>query len=74
MTNQFGVVLRETKNKLVETMNASGLPIDAIDMLLGELKLAVHAQAEAEYQAEIAQPKESGEPLPLSGELKNNRS
>ena len=65
MTKPFGVVLRETRDKLVETLNASGLPIDAIDMLLGELKLTVHAQAEQEYQNELA--KIQKEPIEETG-------
>ena len=46
----FGVATRETREKLFNVLNESGLPIDAIDMLLGEMKMGIHAQAEQEYQ------------------------
>ena len=51
----FRRVVRETKQQIIDAMNASGLPIDVMDMMLGELHNVVHAQAEAEYQQEMMQ-------------------
>ena len=53
MGKKFSVVIRETREQVIKVLNESGLPIDAIDMMLGELKTVVHAQAESEYAAEI---------------------
>lgn len=54
----FGVALRETREKIIETLNTSGLPIDAMDMLLGEIRAVVHGQAEQEYMIEMQKQKE----------------
>lgn len=49
----FSIALRETREKLVEILNASGLPIDVIDMVLGEIRTVVHAQAEQEHAKQL---------------------
>lgn len=54
MEQAFCIGIRETKEKLLAVLNQSGMPIDVMDMMLGELKGIVHAQAEAEYQMELA--------------------
>ena len=59
MEKAFSVGLRETRDKLVKVLNESGLPIDVMDMMLGELKNTVHAQAEAEYQMELAKAEQA---------------
>ena len=51
----FSQALRLTKAKITQALNESGLPIDAMDMMLGEIKLIVHTQAEAEYAAMMQQ-------------------
>lgn len=61
MEKSFGRILRETKEKLVEVLNQSGLPIDVMDMLLSELKAVVHNQAQAEYEAELHKQQEQKE-------------
>lgn len=53
MSKTFSIALRETRDRIVETLNSSGLPIDALDMVLGEIKMIVHAQAEQEYAKQL---------------------
>ena len=53
MDKPFSVSFRETKDKIVDVLNGSGLPIDVLDMVLGEIKMVVHAQAEQEYAKHI---------------------
>lgn len=53
MDKPFSVSFRETKDKLVDVLNGSGLPIDVLDMVLGEIKMVVHAQAEQEYTKQL---------------------
>lgn len=57
----FCIGLRETRNKLVKDLNESGLPIDVMDMLVGELKMIIHEQAEKEYQEVLKAEKEKEE-------------
>ena len=54
----ISIAIRQTKKNIVEILNKSGLPIDVIDMLLGELKEIVHTQAESEYQNELLKQQE----------------
>lgn len=53
MNKPFSVALRETRDKIVEILNSSGLPIDALDMLLIQIQTAVHTQAEQEYAKQL---------------------
>ena len=53
MDKPFSVSFRETKDKIVDVLNGSGLPIDVLDMVLGEIKMVVHAQAEQEYTTQL---------------------
>lgn len=53
MDKPFSVSFRETKEKIVDVLNGSGLPIDVLDMVLGEIKMVVHAQAEQEYAKQL---------------------
>lgn len=53
MDKPFSVSFRETKDKIVDVLNGSGLPIDVLDMVLGEIKMVVHAQAEQEYAKQL---------------------
>ena len=53
MDKPFSVSFRETKDKIVDVLNGSGLPIDVLDMVLGEIKMVVHAQAEQEYAKQV---------------------
>lgn len=55
MDKPFSVSVRETKEKIVAVLNASGLPIDVLDMVIGEIKLVVHTQAEQEYISQKAE-------------------
>lgn len=48
-TKPFAIAYREIKTKIIEVINESGLPLDAIDLILGEIKSVVHSQAETEY-------------------------
>ena len=50
----FSIALRETRRKLVDVLNNSGLPIDVMDMVVGDLARVVHQQAESDYQADLA--------------------
>lgn len=61
MEKAFCIGLRETRNKLVMDLNESGLPIDVMDMLVGELKVIIHEQAEREYQEALKAEKEKEE-------------
>lgn len=45
--------IRDTRDKIAEVLNNSGLPIDVMDLLMGEIKLSIHQQAEQMYLAEI---------------------
>lgn len=61
MEKPFSVKLRETRDSILQTLNNSGLPIDVMDMLLGEIRTVVHAQAEQEYiqqRAELTKQEE----------------
>lgn len=49
MDKPFSIALRETRDKIVETLNNSGLPIDVLDMILMQIQSVVHNQAEQEY-------------------------
>ena len=53
MDKPFSVSFRETKDKIVDVLNGSGLPIDVLDMILGEIKMVVHTQAEQEYAKQL---------------------
>ena len=53
MDKPFFFFFRETKDKIVDVLNGSGLPIDVLDMVLGEIKMVVHAQAEQEYAKQL---------------------
>lgn len=58
----FGTAIRETRDALIKVLNESNLPIDVMDMLLGEIKINVHAQAEQEYMMEMAKQQEKAKP------------
>lgn len=60
MEKAFCIGVRETRGNIIKALNESGLPLDVIDMMLGEIKNVVHAQAEAEYQAELARAEDQG--------------
>ena len=60
MEKAFCIGVRETRGNIIKVLNESGLPLDVMDMLLGEIKSVVHAQAEAEYQAELAKAEAQG--------------
>ena len=59
MDKPFSMRLRETREQLMSTINASGLPIDVIDLMLGELKNVAHLQAENAYQMELKKMKDT---------------
>ena len=46
---EFAEAVRNTREQIVRILNTSGLPIDAMDLLIGEIKTIVHAQAENDY-------------------------
>ena len=48
----ISIRIRETKEKLVQTLNESELPGCILQMLLGEISAAVNQLAEQEYQAD----------------------
>lgn len=50
----FCIAYRETRDKVVEVLNESGLPLDAMVAILEKLLNITMAQAEAEYQNELA--------------------
>lgn len=53
----FCVAIRDTQKQIVETLNASGLPLDAMVAILKDLLGVISQQAEAEYQAELTKMK-----------------
>ena len=55
MNKSFGMALRQTQEAIVNAINSSGLPLDAINLMLGEIRSAVSQQAQIEYQKELKQ-------------------
>lgn len=51
--------IRDTRDKIAEVLNNSGLPIDVMDLLMGEIKLSIHQQAEQMYLTEIEKKEEN---------------
>ena len=49
IVKDFSEAVRDTKAAIFQVLNASGLPLDAQDLLLCEIKLIVHSQAEETY-------------------------
>jgi len=58
---QFDTTVRETKDKIIQILNESGLHIDVMDMMLELLHLSIHQQAEALYKTATQQKQEGGE-------------
>lgn len=54
MNKPFCIAYRETRDKVVDVLNESGLPLDAMVAILEKLLGITSAQAEAEYQNELA--------------------
>ncbi len=48
----ISIKIRETREKLVQTLNESELPGCILQMILGEISAAVNQLAEQEYQAD----------------------
>lgn len=48
----ISIRIRETREKIVQTLNESKLPGCILQMLLGEISAAVNQLAEQEYQAD----------------------
>ena len=53
MDKPISIAIRETRDSIIDKLNGSGLPIDVLDMVLGEIKMVVHAQAEQEYAKQL---------------------
>ena len=58
---EFNTAVRETKEKIINVLNESGLHIDVMDMMLELLHLSIHQQAEALYKA--SQKQEGGDQI-----------
>ena len=56
----FDTTIRETKEKIIQVLNESGLHIDVLDMMLELLHLSIHQQAEAVCRAATQQQKQEG--------------
>lgn len=56
----ISIVIRETRQEIINVINSSGLQIDIVDMLIADMARGIHDLAEQNYQAQAAQP-ESGE-------------
>ena len=48
----ISTIIRDTKEKLVQTLNESELPGCILQMIVGEISVAVSQLAEQEYQAD----------------------
>lgn len=57
---EFDTTVRDTKQKIINILNDSGLHIDVMDMMLENLHMSIHQQAEAVYKM-ATQKKEGGE-------------
>ena len=55
MDKPISVAIRYTRDKLLDVLNSSGIPIDILDMMLMQIQTAVHAQAEQAYLQDKAQ-------------------
>ena len=53
MDKPISIAIRETRDIIIDKLNGSGLPIDVLDMILGEIKMAAHTQAEQEYAKQL---------------------
>ena len=53
MQKPFSVAIREFRSGIVELINGSGLPYDAILPTVRELEEVLEAKAEANYRAEL---------------------
>lgn len=53
MNKPFSMIYRETKQALVDTINNSGLPIDVIGSILGELIAEVRSQSDRAYMNDV---------------------
>lgn len=45
--------IAKTRNDIVNVLNNSGIPLSVLDLLLGEIKTALHAQVEANLSQAI---------------------
>lgn len=54
----FDKTIRETRSKLLQVLDESGLHIDILDMMLELLYLTVHRQADEAYKSAL---KEGGD-------------
>ena len=61
MSKPLSVMMRETQTKLTDVINESGLPIDIIVYIVGDIYNLCKQTAESSYQADIAKMAESEE-------------
>ena len=54
---QLGRSIRNTREAIIGILNSSGLPIDVMELILGDVKATVHEQAERELLAAEEQEK-----------------
>lgn len=53
MDKPISISIRETKQELLNVLNASSLPIDIIDMIVSDMRRLIHNQAEEEYEKDL---------------------
>ena len=54
MSKPLSVMMRETQTKLTDVINESGLPIDIIVYIVGDVYNLCKQTAENSYQADVA--------------------
>lgn len=62
MNKPFCVAYRETRDKIIEVLNNSGLPFDAMTAILEKLTGVTTAQAEEEYKNELTKQQDTETP------------
>lgn len=51
--------IRDTRDKIVQDLNDSGLPIDVMVLIIGEIARAITVQADQAYADELRKEKEA---------------
>lgn len=59
MNEPLSVVIRKTTAEIINTLNSAGLPLDIMTYIVQDILSACKAQAEAAYQNDLKQMKES---------------
>ena len=70
----FSEAIRETREGIFLALNRSGLPIDAMDLLLGDIRAEIHDAAETQYRMLIDQRKKAAEIKPEAKEQKEEET